>query len=320
MEHITPDHMEHVSCPLCGGDRNKKLFDAADIKHGVSGRFSFVRCASCRLIFQNPRIKSEFRDLMYPRDYEPYHHGRGSVLDDPARLAATIPRYEILEKYCARPGALLDVGSASGDFIEYAASRGWDAWGVEPSAPQDAVPAGAAAGVFRSDLADADIPASRFDAVTFWASLEHMHDPLGALQAAHRILKPRGVTILSLPNGDSLERRLFGPAWFGLDTPRHQILPSPAAARAFLERAGFEILDIKHATTATCFVQSVRGLASGNAAQKVPAPEPPPHGPARPSVKQSSARALLFSALSLSLKAVDALGMGALMLVAARKK
>ena len=315
-----PDQMELIACPLCGGRHYKKLFDAADIKHGVPGRFTFVRCASCRLIFQNPRIKNEFRNRMYPPEYEPYHCGKCSLFHDSARLASTIPRFEILEKYHAQPGRLVDVGSGAGDFVVYAASRGWDAWGMEPSAPQHENQDTTAPRVIRSELTRADFPDDHFDAITFWASLEHMHDPLAALRTAHRILKQHGLVILSLPNGDSLERRVFGAMWFGLDTPRHLVLPSPAAARRFLETAGFRILELRHATTATCFIESVRAVKR----KGMPAPEPPQDtgmhssNAARPGLRKH-ARNMLFSSLCATLKAVDNLGWGALMTVVAEK-
>src|SRR5262249_5633000 len=60
-----------------------------------------------------------------------------------------------------------------------------------------------------------------FDVIPMWHSLEHVHAPLEVLRQAHRLLVPGGRLVVAVPNIDSLPFRWFGPAWFGLDLPRH---------------------------------------------------------------------------------------------------
>lgn len=52
-------------------------------------------------------------------------------------------------------------------------------------------------------------PAS-FDVVTLWATLEHLAFPGVFLDAAHRVLRPYGSVLVTVPNGKALTCRILG--------------------------------------------------------------------------------------------------------------
>ena len=65
-----------------------------------------------------------------------------------------------------------------------------------------------------------------FDAVTFLAVLEHLFDPIAALQEVYRVMKKKGILYLEVPNVAWLPRRIglllgkrprtsFAPGWEG---------------------------------------------------------------------------------------------------------
>lgn len=89
-----------------------------------------------------------------------------------------------------------------------------------------------------------DTRADNFDAVTMWETLEHIADPLAALQDAHARLKADCLLALSVPNLNALDIRSMrgdslqihgGPAW-----PGHINLWTPETLALLLRRAGFE--------------------------------------------------------------------------------
>ena len=93
--------------------------------------------------------------------------------------------------------------------------------------------------VFSGSLPHPALEKGSFDVITMWQALEHVHQPLATLDAAHQLLTPGGKLIVAVPNIDSLAFRWFGSAWSGLDLPRHLVHFTPETLRLMLQRAGF---------------------------------------------------------------------------------
>ncbi len=111
-------------------------------------------------------------------------------------------RLEMLAFVPAHCQRVLDVGCSKGNFGGLLKrTRNVEVWGVEPVA---AAAAEAAAkldrvieGVFNEET---DLPMAGFDTVIFNDVLEHLFDPVAALRQAHKLLKPGGVVVASIPN------------------------------------------------------------------------------------------------------------------------
>jgi 2-polyprenyl-3-methyl-5-hydroxy-6-metoxy-1,4-benzoquinol methylase len=124
--------------------------------------------------------------------------------------------------------------------------QGWRVVGLDNSRPTvERVRSELGVPCHLGTLPHADLPPESFDVITMWHALEHVHEPLLALQAAHRLLSPRGRIVIAVPNIDSAPARLFGPAWFGLELPRHLTHFTPPTLRAMLERAAFAVQQIR---------------------------------------------------------------------------
>jgi 2-polyprenyl-3-methyl-5-hydroxy-6-metoxy-1,4-benzoquinol methylase len=119
-------------------------------------------------------------------------------------------------------GDILDVGCGEGDFLHRLQAEGnYRVTGIEMSNELANAARSEGLQVFAGRLLDVELPESTFDAVTFWHSLEHMPDPMGALRAASALLRPGGHVFVAVPSIDSAQARLFGKHWYHLDVPRH---------------------------------------------------------------------------------------------------
>jgi len=193
----------------------------------------------------------------YPPDYGPYvqdiEQGRGflSSLDyryGVAKRCRTITKRK-------EPGRILDVGCGAGHFLNGMKLRGWQTFGIEVSE-------GAAAyarerfglEVHVGELEEAEFPAACFDVITLWHVLEHLHDPLATLMEINRLLKDDGLLVFAIPNWESVDARLFGEFWVGLDVPRHLYVFARPALESLLFEAGFKIVE------AGCFFGSHRAF------------------------------------------------------------
>jgi SAM-dependent methyltransferase len=112
--------------------------------------------------------------------------------------------------------------------------------------------------VVQGTLDTADLPEAHFDVVTMWDVIEHLTDPRGALERAHRLLRspepsarvsgrgpaegqPGGLVVVHTIDIDSLFARLMGARWPWL-MEMHVYYFSRRTLRAMLERCGFEVL------------------------------------------------------------------------------
>lgn len=238
-------------CNLCGGRDFATVYRGCpDRRHWLPGTFEIQRCRGCGLVRTHPCPSRASIAAYYPGAYVSFANGgtRGR-----SRLGA-LARLPYRLRYGAEPAAscpprtgarVLDVGCGTGGFLRQLAALGWEVWGIEPSAEvaQAAVErlVVAEARIYAGVAEDADFAEGTFDLVTMWHVLEHLHDPKGVLAKAARWLRPGGTLRLAVPNIASLESRLFGRLWFGLDVPRHLHHFSRATVCRLLESCGFTV-------------------------------------------------------------------------------
>jgi SAM-dependent methyltransferase len=143
----------------------------------------------------------------------------------------------------ASVGRILDVGCATGVFLNEMRHRGWETYGVEPGevAATYAVQRFGLR-VFPGELGEAEYPDGSFDVITMWDVLEHVFDPMALLSDANRLLTEGGLLVLSFPNLGSIDVRLFGSCWAGWDVPRHLYAFPRKTFKLMLEKAGFSVL------------------------------------------------------------------------------
>jgi SAM-dependent methyltransferase len=122
---------------------------------------------------------------------------------------------------------ILDVGSGPGYFLLNGKRRGWTTLGMEPSSQAVAHSRGLGLEIVQDFFSAASAQAlGTFDVVHLSEVLEHIPDPAGVLDLAHRVLNPGGLVSLMVPNDYSpfqdVLRRVchFRPWWVA---PPHHI-------------------------------------------------------------------------------------------------
>ncbi len=252
MSTVATPQFEHTICPMCGNDNNVLLFEGSDLLHSAAERFRLVTCQVCGHIYQNPRPTVTGISKYYPENYLPFQK---AIEDEPfwwRRIDRRYGRYRrciAVHNAAVHKGRLLDVGCATGIFLDGMRQFGWQVQGVEP-VPSAAEYARVRFGldVFCGQLEAANFPGRSFDVITLWDVLEHVHEPRLLLAEIARLLRPGGLLILSLPNPDSLEARLLGRFWIGWDLPRHLNLFRPQLLKLQLARFGLCVTNIRSFT------------------------------------------------------------------------
>jgi SAM-dependent methyltransferase len=224
---------EEVVCCLCGDHRTIPFLEAPDRMHHVPGMFTLQRCATCGLIYQNPRPSIESFAAIYPANYEPYRPDY-DLHPDWRRLCAFIERLQ------PQPGELLDVGAGAGAFL--LAMRTvlpqWSVTGVEPNAQAADAVRRTGARVIQATLETAPLDGTVWDAITLWNVLEHLPDPLAALRRLRQLLRRGGFIYITVPLCDSWDARLCGAYWCGWELPRHFYAFERASLWRLIDAAG----------------------------------------------------------------------------------
>jgi SAM-dependent methyltransferase len=210
-------------CVWCGAP-----FARTDAEPG-RGRRDCVRCGTATTYPWPSPAELEHAYAHYrPED------GRFSWLGDAvlrrtrARLAARIDRV-------APPGPVLDVGAGDGALLDALHVLGREAIGLERDSR-------------REDVREADLTEveGHFAAIVFWHSLEHLPSPGASIDHAAQRLMPRGVLFVAVPNGASLQARVFGDRWFHLDLPRHLVHLSTRALTGRMRALGLAVTRVSH--------------------------------------------------------------------------
>jgi SAM-dependent methyltransferase len=216
--------VETVACNLCGSTDHRFAYRLPDELYHPDEWFSVVACAGCGLGFVNPRPAFEEMGRYYPAAFYQF-------FDEDRAFQER--RYAIEASFLdgVPPGRLLDVGCANGDFPRFMRTRGWSVEGVEVSANSKAIDDFP---VYRQAFPAIPVDEPRYDAVTAWAVLEHVHDPMAYFRKVGRVLRPGGRFAFLVTNFDSLaSRRLYRE-----DVPRHLYFFTEATVRRFLDAAG----------------------------------------------------------------------------------
>lgn len=168
--------------------------------------------------------------------------------NDPAEAAGIIAAF-------VRPHArVLDVGCGTGSVSKIIVeTTGAQLTGIEPDAERANVARSRGIDVIQG-LFDEKIIADlgKFDVVVFADVLEHLPDPSAALQLAHRVLKPDGTVIASIPNIAHWSVRLellwgrFDYQPYGIMDATHLRWFTEKSVRGLFKSAGYEIEYIKH--------------------------------------------------------------------------
>jgi SAM-dependent methyltransferase len=260
-------------CLLCREPRRLLYRDLVDRVYSTPGSWSIAQCAAqgCGLLWLDPMPIAEDLHQAYASYYTHIEQGSRTSFLDPLfadakrgyvanrygyeatmwqRLLGLLPwlypgrtselDFSVMWLRAGARGRLLDVGAGSGWLVEHMSALGWEAEGLDFDAR--AVEQARARGLVMrlGGLPEQRLAAGSYDAVTMSHSIEHVHDPVGWLAEARRVLRPVGRLAVATPNARSFLHRRFGRHWFPLEPPRHLHIFTRAALESALRKAGFD--------------------------------------------------------------------------------
>jgi len=141
---------------------------------------------------------------------------------------------------------LLDIGCGTGHFLHYMEQKGFSCEGIEidEQARNRAVSEFGLQVTGIEPIYNQPVT-NKYDIITLWHVLEHLHDAGTYLTWIHQALKAEGTLLIALPNCSSLDATLYGRYWAAYDVPRHLWHFSPSVFERFICQYGFTLIQVK---------------------------------------------------------------------------
>ncbi len=194
-----PRYIAESPCPVCGEG-------AAVVASRLDRRRAAlitVACEHCGLFRNDPLPTSEelrrFHEADYRESYKGIRTPKVRNVYRSARLAKH--RFQQIGRRLPAGAQILDVGSGSGEWLAILQKAGHQVSGVEPD-PYYGEFARQQYGVNveTSGILDLVRPGNSLDVITLFHVLEHLPDPLAALEKFRSWLRPGGLLFIEVPN------------------------------------------------------------------------------------------------------------------------
>jgi SAM-dependent methyltransferase len=239
---------EDVNCPNKCSREDILVLSGYDLLNKIPGLYNVYRCQGCGLERTNPRPTINTIDTYYPPSYAPYQSeviGKESKLQNFKKYLRFLIGHKSRELPNVKPGRMLEIGCSSGNYMEQARQSGWTVDGIEFSPDAAAIARSKGFLVHVGAIENIQLNVKKYDLITAWMVLEHLHQPVEALRKASEWVKPHGYLVALVPSADSLSRRLFGSRSYDLHLPNHLFHYTPKTLNTILSNSGWKLEKVK---------------------------------------------------------------------------
>lgn len=239
---------QNHSCGYCKADDSRILYPASDV---FGNDFTINHCNLCKAFFLSPRPSNELLAKAYDDSYYGKKDEKFEGLVEKFISYFRNNRAKRLSKYLPTGAKVLDIGCGNGKFLQSLLRiKSYELFGIE----MEGNSAKRAARIKEiklkiGALSKDDFNENSLDAVCLFHVFEHLTEPKETLQLLSGIIKKDGILMISIPNIDSFQSRIFKGKWLHLDPPRHLLFFTPTDLNNLLKEYGFELIHQKHFIT-----------------------------------------------------------------------
>jgi ubiquinone/menaquinone biosynthesis C-methylase UbiE len=224
-------------CSICSSAEYVYLYSAHDNLKITDKKFDLVKCKCCGV----SRILTPPDDQEMQKYYPLEYFSGEPVSDSPLNSRKKAILEDVVDK-----GRIFDFGCGDCSFL-LSLDKRWDKYGFDKRLYVDEkIIKNNDIKFWSGTLNGVDIPDEFFDAITFWASLEHTLNPKELLEFSYSKLKRGGKIIILLQNIDSIQAKIFKQHWVHLDLPRHIYHFSTKTLEETLKKLDYKILKVIH--------------------------------------------------------------------------
>lgn len=238
-----------AQCPVCGNSSFSPFLRCTDFFVSLE-HFQIKECNSCGFkITENIETEETIGPYYQSEEYISHSNTSKGLVNNiyhKVRNYMLGQKRKVVEKACGmQKGAVLDVGTGTGYFLNEMNQNGWQVTGTEKSEDARAY----TKKEFKLDILETEklfqLKENSFDAITLWHVLEHIHKIDENMQTFVRLLKSTGKLIIAVPNHNSYDAKHYKEFWAAYDVPRHIWHFSPKQMELFGQKYHLKLSKIK---------------------------------------------------------------------------
>ena len=256
-----------VNCIICENIGGNTSLEVKELQLGLNENFTYQLCKECGSLqlLDPPTDLSKY----YPNENYYSFQRNAPQLTDPGLLRLIKTKY-LLYKEQRLAGALLttaykepeyygwmrharvklndkilDVGCGTGDLLRKLHKMGFkDLTGIDPFIDKE-IKIGPI-NIYKKDIFSMD---GKYDLVMMHHALEHMPDPISAMQKARELLNRDKYLLVRIPVMGNYGWKTYREYWSGIDAPRHMFIPSEKGMLMLASKTGYSVDHIEYDST-----------------------------------------------------------------------
>lgn len=238
--------MEKIDkCLVCGSSNFNTFLETEDW-FLTNEKFTIVKCEKCGFLFTNPRPESNALGKYYKSsEYISHSNNKKGLVNSvyqTVRAFTLNKKFKLIRQFKTQ-GKILDIGCATGEFLNVFKSNKWETIGIEP----DSDARNMAINNFNLEVYGeeklTELTEKSFDVITMWHVLEHVSLLNDRVLQLHGLLKDEGYAFIALPNPNSFDAKKYEKYWAAFDVPRHLYHFTLESFQNLMEKHGFDLID-----------------------------------------------------------------------------
>ena len=223
---IINNNLIHEVCPLCHSRLISSIGKSPRLKECTfsSSRINLKylselwRCRECKSGFIQYAVTKEDAECLYEKSNSSARWASSKRFED----QKTEDIASIMKDIFSSAQSVLDIGCNTGELLDYAKSFDCSTYGLEVSKPSALICSGKGHNI----ISGLDTCDHRYDVITAFDVIEHLHEVNEFLEKCSKALTPSGKLVLLTGNFNSLPARLARNKWWYIAHPEHIIFPS----------------------------------------------------------------------------------------------
>ncbi len=251
-------------CIICNSRVVNPSYKVLDNRFGIEDSFEYKTCINCSHIQLYPIIESNKLEKFYNNYYNSiekssknkYSYFRSKINNSVIRKLYNQIEGDITFGSIKGNGRLLEVGCNEGKNLNTYFSNGYEVYGLETNivAAKEAKKLGFK--IFFNEINDLPYT-ENFDVIVMPNVLEHILDPLSIIDKINIHLNVGGELWISLPNSNSIYRKVFKGHWINWHPPFHISQFNLSNINQMLNDKGLSIISMNSVSPAQWISMSI---------------------------------------------------------------